>query len=91
MDTITYIFLMGCLMGIAFIWPVHKLSMKVRRILNGYAFLVDLCVGAIMAALFFGTQGGMVIATIATVLFTAYLSWSIHTIGKLKLTRHGWK
>lgn len=88
---LTYLTIMGCLMALAFAWPIQKCSLEIRRRINGYAFLADLSVGALMSYLFFGTQGGMVIATIATVLFTAYLSWSSYTIGSKKLTRKGWK
>ena len=81
----------GILFAIGFIWPIHKLNINLRRKLNGYAFAVDVIVGALMSWLFFGTQGGMVIATIATVLFTAYMTWSARTIGSMRFTIRGWK
>ena len=83
--------LIGALFAIGFIWPIHKLSPGIRRKLNGYAFSVDIGVGAVMSWLFFGTQGGMVIAVIATVMFTAYMSWSFITLGAEQLTWRGWK
>ena len=83
--------LVGALFAIGFIWPVHKLSPGVRRKLNGYAFSVDIGVGSMMAWFFFGTQGGMIIATVATVIFTAYMSYSAISIGAEQLTWRGWK
>ena len=83
--------LIGVLFAIGFIWPIHKLAPGTRRKLNGYAFSVDIGVGSAMAWLFFGTQGGMVIAVIATVMFTAYMSWSTVTIGAEQLTFKGWR
>jgi len=83
---------LGILFGIAFIWPYSSLPQRLKAKLNGYAFSVDIIVGAVMAFLFFGTQGGMIIATVATVLFTAYLHlWSIPNDGVLRLTWSGWK
>ena len=83
--------LIGTLFAIGFIWPIHKLSPGIRRKLNGYAFSIDIGVGSVMAWLFFGTQGGMIIATVATVMFTAYMSWSALSIGAEQLTWKGWK
>lgn len=83
--------LIGTLFAIGFIWPIHKLSRSTRRKLNGYAFTVDIGVGSAMAWFFFGTQGGMIIATVATVMFTAYMSWSTISIGAEHLTMRGWK
>ena len=71
---ITYLITMGVLFGIAFIFPIQKLSRKIRYHIAQNAFFADLVVGALMAYLFYGTQGGMVIATIATIIFTLYLS-----------------
>lgn len=83
--------LIGVLFAIGFIWPIQKLSPGIRRKLNGYAFSVDMLVGSLMAYIFFGTQGGMIIAVIATVIFTAYMSWSAVSIGSEQLTWTGWK
>lgn len=83
--------LIGALFALGFIWPIHKLSPALRRKINGYAFSVDIGVGSLMAWFFFGTQGGMIIATIATVMFTGYMSWSAYTLGIEQLTWKGWK
>lgn len=83
--------LIGLLFAIGFIWPIQKLSRTTRRKLNGYAFSVDIAVGSAMAWFFFGTQGGMIIATVATVMFTAYMSLSSISIGAEHLTLRGWK
>jgi len=84
--------LIGTLFAIGFIWPIASLSLKTRQILNNFPFILDISVGALMTWLFFGTQGGMIIATVATVLFTAYIHlWSIPSIGRLHLTLKGWK
>jgi len=83
--------LIGTLFALGFIWPIHKLSPTLRRKINGYAFSVDIGVGSLMAWFFFGTQGGMIIATIATVMFTGYISWSAISLGAEQLTWRGWK
>jgi hypothetical protein len=83
--------IIGVLFAIGFIWPIQKLSPSIRRKLNGYAFTVDILVGSLMAFIFFGTQGGMIIAVIATVMFTGYMSWSALTIGSEQLTWKGWR
>lgn len=83
--------LIGILFAIGFIWPINKLSPGLRRKINGYAFTVDILVGSLMAYIFFGTQGGMIIAVIATVMFTGYMSWSALMLGSEQLTIRGWK
>lgn len=81
----------GLLFAVGFIWPIQRLGLSTRRKLNGYAFAVDIAVGTVMAWLFFGTQGGMIIATVATVTFTAYMAISETFIGSEQLTLRGWK
>lgn len=83
--------LIGCLFAAGFIWPISKLAPSTKRKLNGYAFSVDIAVGSVMAYFFFGTQGGMIIATVATVMFTGYMSWSAFFNGRETLTWKGWK
>lgn len=83
--------ILGTLFALGFAWPIHKLSIGTRRKLNGYAFSIDILVGSLMAYLFFGTQGGMIIAAIATVMFTGYMSWSAMSVGAEQLTLRGWK
>lgn len=84
--------ILGIAFAIAFIWPIAGLNHRTKARLNHYAFWLDIGVGVIMSALFLGTQGGMIIATIATVLFTAWLHlWSIPQHGKEHLTFRGWQ
>jgi hypothetical protein len=87
METLIYAFIFA----LAFIWPIAKLPRGVKRILNGYAFFFDIVVGATMSWLFLGTMSGMLVAVVATVVFTAYLSYSYHTIGGIRLSWRGWR
>lgn len=90
MDITTSI-IMGFVFAIGFVWPISKLPRSVKVKLNGYGFAVDLFVGIIMTMMFYGTATGMIIATIATVLFTAYMSYSTHEYGAKRLTLRGWR
>ncbi len=86
-------FVLGFLFGLAFAWPIHRLTIKTKRRLNGYGFILDLIVGSAMVsfALSTGTAVGLVVAIIAAVTFTAYMAWSKSEIGAERLTFKGWK
>lgn len=67
------LFWMGMLYGSAFIIPAMKLPTLVKQFMANHAFIFDVAVGAIMVSLLAGTQGGMVMATVATLAWSAYL------------------
>ncbi len=86
-----YAVIMGVTAALGMIWPMTRLSSTTKRRINGYGFFVDIAAAALVAYLFFGTMTGMVIAAIASVLFSGYMGISRSQNGVEHLTHRGWR
>jgi hypothetical protein len=89
MQFIVMVTVIGVLAAVAKI--VVLLRLGVLRKLMGFHFALDLAAGALFAWLFFGTLTGMVIAAIAGLVFSLFITVYRRVAGYERLTLRGWR
>lgn len=89
MNFILMVTVIGVLAAVAKIIVLMRLGMLKK--LMGFHFALDFAAGAVFAWLFFGTLTGMVIAAIAGLTFSLFITIYRRFAGYERLTIRGWK
>lgn len=89
MSFVLMVLAIGVLAAVAKIIVLARFG--VLRKLMGFHGLLDLAVGAVFAWLFFGTLTGMVIAAVAGLTFSLFVTIYRRVYGYERLTLRGWR
>lgn len=89
MDFLIQIVAIGVLAAVAKIVLLHRFG--VLRKVMAFHGLLDLAVGSMFAWLFFGTLTGMVIAAVAGLTFSLFITIYRRFFGYERLTLRGWR
>ena len=89
MNFIVMVLVIGILAAVAKIIVLMRRGML--RKLMGFHFALDFAAGTVFAWLFFGTLTGMVIAAVAGLTFSLFITVYRRVAGYERLTIRGWK